>query len=288
MTGFGRHEKTFPGLSITVEIRTVNNRHCDIGMKLPRDLGPIEGEIRDRIRARLVRGRISVLIIINRDATDDDTLKLDIEAAQACYNKLVELNRSIGAPGEVYLGQLLHFSDLFAKQADRELTDELRNQVLNTLDAALEDVHDMRRREGIRMADDLLIRIDNIGATRKTIIDFAGEQPKLQMQKLQERLAQLIESETLDPGRLEQEAALMADRLDITEECVRLESHCKAFLQTLKGKEPVGKRLGFLLQELNREANTIGSKSAVAEISHLALTLKEEIEKAREQVQNLV
>ncbi|MBU1653100.1 DUF1732 domain-containing protein, partial [bacterium] len=112
--------------------------------------------------------------------------------------------------------------------------------------------------------------------------------PKMQMQKLQERLQQLTDVEALDPGRLEQEAAMMADRLDVTEECVRLDSHCDAFLKTLKGSDPVGKRLGFLLQELNREANTIGSKSAVAEISHLVVNLKEEIEKVREQVQNLV
>ena len=107
------------------------------------------------------------------------------------------------------------------------------------------------------------------------------------MERMQERLAQLINGEPLDPGRLEQEMALLADKLDITEECVRLSSHCQRFLEALAGDEPTGKRLGFLLQELNREANTISSKSALAEVSHLAVNLKEEIEKIREQIQNL-
>lgn len=287
MTGFGRCEQDLPGLRISVELRTVNNRYCDIGMKIPRELNAIESEIRDRVRARINRGRINLLIVVERDATDDLSLQINSEAAKACYTKLDELNAELGSPATVTLGQLLHFSDLFTKSPDRELSSELKSKVFATLDKALDDLIDMRRTEGLTLAKDLLQRIEQIDNTREEIEKLAVDQPALQFERLKERLQQLLSLESLDPDRLEQEMALMSDRLDITEECVRLQSHCERFTETLKGNDPAGKRLSFLIQELNREANTISSKSASADISHHAVYLKEEIERIREQLQNI-
>lgn len=287
MTGFGRSEKNFPGINISVEIRTVNNRFCEIGMKIPRELNAMESEIRDRIRSRLARGRINLLITLDRDPSDDSILKIDLRAADLCRQKLVELGAKLGTNEPVTLEHLLHFSDYFTAQPDAELSDTLRQQILAALDEALAGLLKMRRSEGISLAEDLLERIEAIDKIRLQIQELAADQPKLQMEKLNERLDLLINSGPVDPGRLEQEMAFLADKLDISEECVRLESHCHRFLEALKGDEPAGKKLGFLLQELNREANTISAKSASAEISHLAVNLKEEIERAREQIQNL-
>lgn len=287
MTGYGRSEKTFDGLRISAEIRSVNNRHCEIGMKTPRELNAMESDIRECIRNRITRGRISLLITIERDAVDESLLKMDPEAANACHRALEELNETIGTPGPITLDQLLHFSDVFAKQPERTLNEEIKKQVLETLDAALDDLIEMRRTEGVSLGEDLVKRIRQIEHIRQEIVKLAEDQPRLQMEKIQGRIEQLSSSEPLDPGRLEQELAFLADRLDISEECVRLESHNQRFLETVAGSEPTGKRLGFLLQEMNREANTISAKAASVEISHLAVSLKEEIERAREQIQNL-
>ncbi len=270
-----------------MELRTVNNRYCDIGMKIPRELNAVELDIRERIRRRLHRGRINVLISLDWEASEDLTLQLDSRAAKICHEKLTQLSRELDGGETVTFDHLLHFSDYFTRTPEKTLDDELRQQVFEVVDEALEQLVAMRREEGLRLAEDLATRIERVDSLRRRIEDLAEKQPELQMEKMQERLEQLVKSGPLDPGRLEQELAILADRLDITEECVRLESHCRQFTETLKGDEPVGKKLGFLLQELNREANTISSKSAMAEISHLAVDLKEEIERIREQVQNL-
>lgn len=287
MTGYGRSERAFPGLRIAAEIRTVNNRFCDIGMKFPRELNPMEVDIREHIRGKVTRGRVNILITVDWDPSEEMTLQLDSEAAKICHRKLVDLSRELDGTTTVTLSQLLHFSDYFTKVPEKSISDSLQEQVLSVIDEAVERLNEMRRTEGISLAEDLLKRIERVDRFRAKIKALAAEQPKMQMEKIQERLQQLVTSGPLDPGRLEQEMALLADRLDITEECVRLESHCRRFVETLQGDEPVGKKLGFLLQELNREANTISSKSASADISHLAVDLKEEIERIREQVQNL-
>lgn len=287
MTGFGRHEAVLPRQRLVVEIRTVNNRFCEIGMKLPRELNGMEGELRDRIRGSIVRGRVNVLINLERDATEGIGLDLDSEAAKSCLAKLENLQADLGRTEPVTLDHLLHFSDYFVRSTSHEVAEEQKENIFHALDAALLDLKQMRRAEGIALAQDLLGRAEKIENLTDGIEKLSAGQPKAQMQKLQERLGQLIAQGPLDPGRLEMEAAFMADRLDVTEECVRLRSHLQLFREAVAGDEPPGKRLGFLLQEMNREINTVSSKSALAEITHLAVEIKEEIEKMREQIQNL-
>ncbi len=287
MTGFGRSEQKASGRQISVEIRSVNNRFIEIGMKIPRELNPMEGDIRERLRTRLARGRVSVLISFIRDSLDESPLHLDVQAAQTCFLKLQELNKALGCNASVTLGQLLHFSDYFTQDVGKNLEEALRQQVLAAIDAAVEDLVQMRRLEGISLALDLLARLGSTEQILGQIETLAKDQPQVQMQKLRERLQLLSTDATLDEGRLETEMTLMADRLDISEECVRMRSHCQLFREALAGNEPPGKRLGFLLQEMNREVNTISSKSALAELTHLAVGIKEEIERMREQIQNL-
>jgi uncharacterized protein (TIGR00255 family) len=287
MTGFGRHEEVLPGQRLVVEVRTVNNRFCEIGMKLPRELNGLEGELRDRIRGSIMRGRVSVLINLERDAADEIGLDIDTEAAKSCLAKLEDLRTGLGKTEAVTLDHLLHFSEYFVRSTSPEIAEEQKEILFRAVDAALLDLKQMRRAEGIALAQDLLSRVEKIENLTGGIEKLSEGQPRAQMQKLQERLEQLISQGPLDPGRLEMEAAFLADRLDVTEECVRLRSHLQLFREAVAGDEPPGKRLGFLLQEMNREINTVSSKSALAEITHLAVEVKEEIEKMREQIQNL-
>jgi uncharacterized protein (TIGR00255 family) len=287
MTGFGSGELTASGRQVSVEIRTVNNRFIDIGLRLPRELNALEGDIRDRIRSRIARGRVSIMISLKKDGLDESPLKLDFQAAQVCFARLQELNQFLGSTAPVSLGQLLHFSDYFTQDLSSSLEKDVKEEVFEALDAALTNLAAMRRTEGVSLAQDLLMRLGKIENFTSQIESLAGEQPQIQMAKLRERLEMLVAAGPLDPGRLETELSLMADRLDVTEECIRMSSHLQLFREAVAGSEPPGKRLGFVLQEMNREANTIGSKSALAAISHLAIGIKEEIERMREQIQNL-
>jgi uncharacterized protein (TIGR00255 family) len=286
MTGFGRSEMSAPGVRISIEIRSVNNRFCEIGMKLARELNALEGDIRDRIRGRIARGKISLLISLTHDG-EEAALQIDAPKARACYAKLQELNRALGHEAPVTLGQLLHFSDYFTQPADIGINESAQALMFAALDAALDDLVSMRCQEGAGLAADLLNRQLHIEALLADIERLALDQPQMQLAKLKERLESLVSSGPIDPGRLEAELALAADRLDVSEECVRLHSHGRLLRQVMTGREPAGKKLGFLLQEMQREVNTISSKSALAEIAHLAVGIKEEIEKMREQVQNL-
>jgi uncharacterized protein (TIGR00255 family) len=289
MTGFGRSEGTASGHHIAIEIRTVNNRFFEIGMKIPRKLNGLEGELREKVRQKIQRGRVNLLIGLSREgAGDERPLNVDLEMARHCHDQLSELNKKLGDSAPIKLEHLLHFSDLFIIEPTALTEDGLKDGVLKVLDSAVVDLVQMRRVEGQTLALDLLQRIAKIEEVRSKIISLSKDQPQLQMEKLQERIKQLITNSTpIDSGRLEQELAILADRLDITEECVRLGSHCQQFIATIGGEEPAGKRLGFLLQEMNREVNTISSKTASAKVSHLAVNLKEEVERIREQIQNL-
>lgn len=287
MTGFGRSEMTAPGFRISVEVRSINNRFCEIGMKIPRELYALEADIRDRIRARIGRGKISLLISLSLDSGEAAPLQLDLAKARTCYVRLQDLNRELGSGAPVTLGQLLHFSDYFAESAEIGLNENTQAVVFSALDAALNDLIAMRRQEGASLATDLQIRQANIEAILARIEELAKDQPQVQLEKAKERIQQLVGAGPLDPGRLEMELAFLADRLDISEECVRLASHGRVLHKALSGRESAGKKLGFILQEMQREVNTISSKSALAEVAHLAVEIKEEIEKMREQVQNL-
>jgi len=217
MTGFGRSEKDYSGLRISVEIRTVNNRFCDIGLKIPRNLNPIEAEIREHIRSRVNRGRINILITVDYDTTDKSPVEIDSSAAKACYKELHNLNEDLGNSVPVTLNDLLHFSELFTGTPDRIVTDEFRHQVIESLDSALDDLVKMRRNEGLSLAKDIISRIREIEGIKKNIEKLAAKQSQQQFERLQERLEHLLNAGPMDPGRLEQEMAIIADKLGITE-----------------------------------------------------------------------
>jgi uncharacterized protein (TIGR00255 family) len=288
MTGFGRGIARQEGSTATVEMRSVNNRFCEVVMRLPRTLAEREAEIQHLVKQQLSRGRITVQIDLDLTKEEAAPVRVDAEAARLYANLLVSLREAAGLSDPVRLEHLLAFPEVLARNQD----DEARRAQVWALvqEAVLEAVADMkqmRQQEGQALATELTARIDLIAARLAEVEAAAPDRLVQARARLKERLADLLADERLHPDRLEGEIALLADRLDITEECVRLRSHLDLFRQALASAEPVGRKLNFLTQEINREVNTIGSKANDATIAHLVVRMKEELEKIKEQIENI-
>jgi uncharacterized protein (TIGR00255 family) len=287
MTGYGRGEATGDGITVAVELRSVNSRFLEVTTRLPRSLSLRENEIKELIRKRVSRGKISLLVAVERENNGDLPLKINVSAVKAYYKLLNQLKKTVKLKETVKLEHLLRFSEVIETQ-EMESTDEVEWSVLQkALDKGIDNLMQMRWNEGGELKKDFCTRIGIVEEKLDIIERLTKEQVPRERTRLRERIKQLVENETVDDGRLEIELALLADRLDVTEECVRFRSHNKFFLDALEKEEAAGRKLNFLVQEMNREANTIGSKSSAAEIAHLVVGIKEELERVREQLQNV-
>jgi len=287
MTGYGRGEATGDGVTVAVELRSVNSRFLEVATRLPRTLSLRENEIKELIRKKISRGKITMAVAVDRDSNGALPMKINVPAAKAYYKLLNQLKKSVKLNETVKLEHLLRFSEVI-EQEDIQSTDELEWSVLQqALDKAVDALLAMRRNEGGELEKDFRVRIGLLEERLGAIETLSKEQVPKERARLRERITQLIENEKVNEERLEVELALLADRLDVTEECVRFRSHNKFFLEALKQDEAAGRKLNFLIQEMNREANTIGSKSSAAEIAHLVVGIKEELERIREQLQNV-
>lgn len=288
MTGFGRGESEVEGYTATVELRSVNSRYCEIGTRLPRALGDRDADIQRIVKETFSRGRISLSVQVTEPVSSSTKLKLDHQVA-AAYHQLIEELRSVtGIQEETKLEHFLRFPDLFTEaEADPSGEDQLWEATKNALRLACQAMQKMRRQEGDALKNELNQRLDGIEGKLDRIERLAPERVPAVQERLRERLAEILDDGRIDPDRLEFEMAMLADKLDVREECVRMHSHLVLFREALTLDEPVGRKLNFLSQEMNREINTIGSKSNDAEMSHLVVGLKEELEKIREQVENV-
>jgi len=286
MTGYGNARREGAGLQVQVDLRSVNNRFFDFQPRLPRELAFLEGEILDRCKKRLGRGRVSAQVAIEA-AAEASRPRLDPDVLAGYLEAIDTLQSEHGFKKRGSAAEFLGLPDLFAgadAAPDREAVTEL---VLATLDEAIEKILAMKEREGETLATELLGRVDSVAASL-TRIEAELPAAREAMQKgLEERLAELLDGVALDPQRLAQEVAILVDKSDVTEETVRLASHIEQFRATLEAGGEVAKKLGFLLQEVLREANTIGSKGQGLAIVQEVLLIKEETEKIREQIQNL-
>jgi uncharacterized protein (TIGR00255 family) len=287
MTGYGRGEATAKGVSIAVEIRSVNSRFLEVAARLPRSLSLRENEIKELIRQRVTRGKITVVATIDRETSGNLPLKVNASAAKGYYRLLNELKKSVKLRETVKLEHLLRFSEVIEAQEIENADDEEWKIFETGLMDALVALNEMRKKEGGELEKDFRNRIQALEERLGRVEKLSGEQVPLERARLRERVHHLMEGEAVDEGRLELELALLADRLDVTEECVRFRSHNKFFLEAMGNDESAGRKLNFLIQEMNREANTIGSKSTATEIAHLVVGIKEELEKIREQLQNV-
>lgn len=287
MTGFGRGEASATGTSAEVEVRSVNNRFCDVSVRLPRYLATFEYEVQQMVRQSVGRGKVNVHVRIESDAASGSQLRIDPDAAKSYKNLLDQLRQTADLEGGVQLEHLLQFSDVFIVENEDEEENETWAIVQKALNLALDEFRSMRLREGEALADDLKHRLDLMENALEEIEARAPERIQEATERLRTRIASLVEDESVDESRLATEIAVLADRFDITEECVRLRSHIAVFREALDGEESPGRKLNFLTQEIHREVNTIGSKANDFDISHQAVVLKEELERIREQVQNI-
>lgn len=288
MTGFGRAEVNKNGITVSTEVRSVNSRYLDLTLRLPRNYSQREKELKDIVRSYLNRGNLNVTVKIEHDSNDVVPLKVNKAAAKSYYKLLNEIRKSVKLKEQVKLEHLLTFSDVL-EPVDEEDTDETEWELVQeSVRQALVSLNAMRAQEGSELAADLEKRIRWMDETLNEVEKLSMERIPEERKNLHERIAALIEDKfVIDQNRLELEIALLVDKLDVTEECVRYRSHNKYFLEALGKNEAAGRKLNFLVQEMNREANTIGSKSSDASIAHMIVGLKEELEKIREQLQNI-
>lgn len=288
MTGFGRAEVSRDGINISAEVRSVNSRYLDLTLRLPRSISQREKELKDIVRTFLNRGNLNITVKIAYDSNGAIPLKVNTAAAKSYFKLLNEIRKSVKIRGQVRLEHLLTFSEVLEPVEEEETDEREWKLVQETVRQALENLNTMRLQEGNELAKDLEKRIHWMESTLNEVEKLSKERIPEERKNLHVRIAQLIEDKfVIDQNRLELEIALMVDKLDITEECVRYRSHNKFFLEALNKNEAAGRKLNFLVQEMNREANTIGSKSNDAAIAHMIIGLKEELEKIREQLQNI-
>ncbi len=291
MTGFGDAVFEVEDAAFAVELRTVNHRHLDLRARLPRGLAALEGEVRSWVQGRLSRGKVDLTVRGLSGATGAERLELDLEAAGRYLQAARELEARHGVGGELDVRSLLSLPGV-ARLVERELPEALlRPSLREGVERALAAAEAMRAAEGEALDRELRARLTRIEELGDAVASRASEVQRAVRERLRKRAEQLRdETGLLDEARLHQEIVLAADRLDVTEEVVRLRSHLEQFRAALESAgpgQPVGRRLDFLLQELGREVNTIGSKGGDAPVAHFVVDLKTELERVREQVQNV-
>ena len=287
LTGFGRAEVADEELRYSVEIRSVNNRFLEINTRLPRSLVPFENEIRNRVKSKIQRGKVLVHISEARDSVRNNKFGFDLETSQDLVDRLREVGAELGLHDNLGLSDLIGLADWLAPQDDDKLGERRLKLAIQGMDNALLEFQKMRQEEGENLSSDMQKRVNMISELIEKIDLKADENRNELLDRLRERIEKYIPPEAVDQGRLEQEVAHLVDKIDITEEVVRMRSHDKLFNDALKSGGAVGKRLNFLLQEMNREVNTMGSKASATEITAWVVEIKEELEKMREQVQNV-
>ncbi|HFQ90002.1 MAG TPA: YicC family protein [Desulfobulbus sp.] len=287
MTGFGRGEAREEGRTWTAEVRTVNHRFLDQRIILPRSFVALEERVRKMVAAHLDRGRVEISIGLSGEASAGPLLTVNSELAAQYHRCLRQLCDELELSTRIQLADMLTLRDVITLQEQAPDLDAEWPLVGEAVSVALAECDRMREQEGQRLKEELLGRLDAFAAIVDTIEEKIPRVLARRQQELRNRVERLLDGMDIDPMRLAQEAAIMADKCDVTEEVVRLRSHISQFRSFLDSDEPVGRRLDFLLQEFLREVNTLASKISNGDIAHLGVEMKNEIEKLREQVQNI-
>jgi uncharacterized protein (TIGR00255 family) len=286
MTGFGAGRGAVNGEEVDVEVRSVNHKYCEVKVRLPRELGALEHEVVRTVKERLARGGVDVAV----RRTSSGSLvapRVDIGLAESYARAFAELQARLGLPGGVTLAEVIAAEGV-VRLDERPIDVEIVGEALRrAVTAALTQLLAMRGREGEALARDLVARLDELERLVGRVAELAPQSVEQYRTRLAERVAELSRGMAIDPARLAQEVAVFADRTDVAEEITRLRSHVAQVRALLGVSEPAGRKLDFLVQEMHREANTIGSKSQNADIAGVVVALKAEIERMREQVQNV-
>jgi uncharacterized protein (TIGR00255 family) len=288
MTGFGQGESSSNGYTVSVEIRSVNNRFLDLSLKMASGLRHLENSMRDLIQRNVDRGKLTAQINLVRHTNDNEAPKVDSEAARVRIAQIRQIGELAGIDEPIRLDHLLGFQELFMSSEDDPDTLALLQDLCSKAVAlALKQLNSMRLQEGNFLTQDISKRIDQLETLLAGIQAQATSRVPEAREKMHERIKNLLGDENFDKSRLELEIAILADRLDVSEEIVRMEGHIQFFREALAAPQSMGRRLNFLSQEMNREVNTIGSKCNHAGIAHNVVELKEILEQIREQIQNI-
>ena len=289
MTGYGRGEQSFDGVQIVVELRSVNNRYLDCTVKMPRAYIFAEEAMKAKVQAGVARGKVDVFVTITRSGGDDMVVTVNETLAKSYVEAIQKLHElGLGrARREYYPTDLPRLPDVLTVEKREEDLDEMKERLLTVLELAIDDFNSMRAREGERLAEDILGRADAIEGLLGQVEVRSPQTVNDYRTRLEAKMREVLQNTQIDEGRLLTEAAIFADKVAVDEETVRLHSHLGQLRELLSAGGAVGRKLDFLIQEFNREANTIGSKCNDLEITRHVVDIKAEIEKIREQVQNL-
>ena len=287
MTGYGRAREMRNGRDITVEVRSVNNRYLDCTVKMPRAYIFAEDRMKARVQQAISRGKVDVFVTIDASAADEAVVAVNEPLARGYYEALTRLKTMFSLPGEVTPEVLAKFPDVLAVTKAEEDVEAIAADICAVLDDALAAYNDMRAVEGEKLAADVAGRVTTIETVVGRVEERSPQTVAAYRQRLEAKMQEVLQSTTIDEGRILTEAAIFADKIAVDEETVRLRSHIAQLRAMLASDEPVGRKLDFLIQEVNRECNTIGSKCSDLTIAQDVVNMKAEVEKIREQVQNM-
>lgn len=287
MTGYGRGESVLHDRTITVELRAVNNRYLDCSVKIPRLYVFAEETIKSQIQKSVGRGKVDVFVSIDATAADKVEVSLNRPVADGYYNALVQMREAYGLRDDISVSLLSRFPDVFLVEKEQGDADVIAGDISQVLAIALEDFNAMRQREGEKLAEDVRSKAANIEALLAQVEARSPATVSEYREKLRQRMEEVLANTQIDENRILTEAAIFADKVAVDEETVRLHSHLSQPEDMLSKGGAIGRKLDFLIQEFNREANTIGSKCSDVEMSRMVVEIKGEIEKIREQVQNI-
>ena len=287
MTGYGRARQTLHGRDITVEVRSVNNRYLDCTVKVPRTYIFAEDAVKSRVQKAVSRGKVDVFITIDATAADETVVAVNEPLARGYYEALTKIRDMFSLEGELTAAVLAKFPDVLTVTKAEEDLESVAGDICAVLDEALEAYNAMRSVEGVKLCEDIAGRVTTIETVVGKVEERSPQTVAAYREKLTARMQEVLQSTTIDESRILTEAAIFADKIAVDEETVRLRSHIAQLRTMLKSDQPVGRKLDFLIQEVNRECNTIGSKCNDLTIAQDVVNMKAEVEKIREQVQNI-
>jgi len=287
MTGYGGAKGTSEKLELSVELKSVNSRYLDLTIKIPRVYISLEEQLKALVSKYISRGKVDVFVSIDSSNADDVEIRLNRPLAEGYIAILRSMTKEYDLSGDIRAMDLTRFSDVLRAEKKETDTDQLGADISILLESALKEFNDMRLREGEKLHCDISERLDQIEKLSEIVEEISPKSVAEYRKKLELRMQEILQSTDIDESRILAEAAIFADRVAINEELVRLRSHISGLREMLASDEPIGRKIDFLVQEFNREANTIGSKGNDAQMARVVVDMKAEIEKIREQAQNI-
>ena len=286
MTGFGKYNDIMNDREYQIEVKSVNHRYLDISVKLPRQLSYLEDIVKKEVSKNIKRGKIDIFITFNNNSQEGRELKIDKDLAKTYIKEIRDISREEDIVPTIDFVELLKLPDVLSLKYNQE-DEQIKQEVIGVLKVAIDQLVNMRSEEGNKIYDDLMRRIDTIESKIIKISEKSTGLIQEYVVKLEGRVKEILQTEEIDKSRIAQEVVIYADKSSIEEEITRLKSHISQFRNLLQSNEAVGKKLDFIIQEMNRETNTIGSKSNCLDITNNVIDIKTELEDIREQIQNI-